>query len=55
MQEGLNILLLILVNHKKLFIGNFEFQVISGRLESSGYTPPRTDYEYAGTKFMYLK
>lgn len=29
-------------------IGHFEFQFITGRLESSGFNPPRTDYEYAG-------
>ena len=34
----------------KTFVGNFEWQVISGRLESSGFTPPRTDLEHAGTK-----
>ena len=34
----------------KSLIGNFEWQFITGKLESSGYTPPRTDYEYAGTK-----
>lgn len=32
----------------KTKIGNFEFQFITGRLESSGYNPPQTDYEYAG-------
>ncbi len=32
------------------FIGDFEWQIISGRLESSGYTPPRTNFVYAGTK-----
>ena len=32
------------------FLGNFEWQFITGRLESSGYNPPNTDYEYAGTK-----
>ena len=37
------------------FIGDFEWQVITGRLESSGYTPPRTDYEYAGTKLYVRK
>ena len=30
-------------------IGNFEWQVISGRLESSGYLPPNSDLQYAGT------
>ncbi len=32
----------------KTRIGNFEWQFITGRLESSGFNPPRTDYEYAG-------
>ena len=31
-------------------IGNFEWQFVTGRLESSGFTPPNTDYTYAGTK-----
>ncbi|MDB4130967.1 capsule assembly Wzi family protein [Flavobacteriaceae bacterium] len=34
----------------KTKIGNFEWQFITGRLESSGYTPPNTDMEHAGTK-----
>jgi len=39
----------------KTFIGNFEWQVITGRLESSGFTPPRTDIEHAGTKLYIPK
>ena len=39
----------------KTFIGNFEWQVITGRLESSGFTPPRTDMEHAGTKLYVPK
>ena len=39
----------------KTFLGNFEWQVITGRLESSGFTPPRTDFEYAGTKLYVPK
>ena len=31
----------------KSFIGWFEFQLVSGRLESSGYTPPNPNYIYA--------
>ncbi len=37
------------------FIGDFEWQIITGRLDSSGYKPPRTDYEYAGTKLYVPK
>ena len=37
------------------FIGAFEFQLLSGRLERSGFTPPRTDFEYAGTKLYVPK
>ena len=37
------------------FLGNFEWQVITGRLENSGHTPPRTDYEVAGTKLYVPK
>ncbi len=32
----------------KTKIGNFEFQLVSGRLESSGYTPPMIDRTYGG-------
>ena len=39
----------------KTLIGNFEWQIITGRLESSGYTPPRTDFEFAGTKLYIPK
>lgn len=39
----------------KTKIGNFEWQIISGRLESSGYTPPNTDMMYAGTKIYNRK
>ncbi len=37
------------------FLGKFEWQIITGRLDSSGYTPPRTDYEFAGTKLYVPK
>ena len=36
-------------------IGNFEWQVITGKLESSGFTPPNIDFEYAGTKLYVPK
>ena len=36
-------------------IGNFEWQVITGRLESSGYNPPNIDFEYNGTKLFVPK
>ena len=39
----------------KSFIGDFEFQLISGRLESSGFTPPNIDYMYAGNKLYVPK
>lgn len=39
----------------KTFLGNFEFHLISGRLENSGFNPPRTDFEYAGTKLFVPK
>lgn len=39
----------------KTFVGNFEFQIVSGRLESSGFTPPNIDYEFAGTKLYIPK
>tara|TARA_X000000368_G_scaffold418995_1_gene421340 strand:- start:2863 stop:4542 length:1680 start_codon:yes stop_codon:yes gene_type:complete len=34
----------------KTKIGNFEWQVIAGRLESSGYLPPNSDLIYSGSK-----
>mgnify|MGYP001493027196 CR=1 FL=1 len=37
------------------FVGNFEWQFITGRLENSGYTPPNVDFEYAGTKLYVPK
>ena len=37
----------------KLEISNFK--IITGRLENSGYTPPRTDYIYAGSKLYIPK
>jgi hypothetical protein len=39
----------------KTKIGNFEWQLITGRLESSGYTPPNTNVEYAGNKLYVAK
>ena len=36
-------------------IGEFEWQLITGRLENSGYTPPRTDFMHAGTKLYVRK
>ena len=34
----------------KTFIGNFEWQLVSGRLDPSGFTPPNTDRTYQGDK-----
>ena len=39
----------------KTKIGNFEWQVISGRLESSGYLPANSDFQYAGTNIYVPK
>ena len=39
----------------KTKIGNFEWQVISGRLESSGYLPAGSDRKHAGTKIYVPK
>ena len=39
----------------KSFIGNFEWQFVTGRLESSKFTPPNTDFEYGGTKLYIPK
>ena len=37
------------------FIGEFEWQLISGKLVQSGYFPPRTDYEYQGRRLWRTK
>jgi len=39
----------------KTKIGNFEWQVISGRLESSGYLPANSTQQYAGTNIYIPK
>ncbi|MDC6480846.1 capsule assembly Wzi family protein, partial [Flavobacteriaceae bacterium] len=39
----------------KTKIGNFEWQVISGRLESSGYLPAGSEMQYAGTNIYVPK
>jgi hypothetical protein len=39
----------------KTKIGNFEWQVISGRLESSGYLPAGSDRQHAGTNLYVPK
>ena len=40
----------------KTFIGNFEWQFVTGRLESSGFKPPGTDMEHARNKnYIFLK
>ena len=36
-------------------IGNFEWQLITGRLESSGFNPPNTEMEHAGSKLFVPK
>ncbi len=36
-------------------IGNFEFQLVTGRLEPSGFDPPNTDRTYAGSKLFVPK
>ncbi len=39
----------------KTGIGDFEWQIISGRLEPSGYTPPNVDRTYGGVKLYIPK
>ena len=39
----------------KTILGNIEWQLISGKLESSGFYPPNIDYEYAGRKLYVPK
>ena len=39
----------------KTKLGNFEWQIITGRLESSGYMPANSDFQYAGTNIYVPK
>ena len=39
----------------KTILGNFEFQLISGKLKNSGFDPPSTDRTFAGTKLFVPK
>ncbi len=39
----------------KTFLGNFEWQFITGKLIGSGFTPPRTDFEYGGNNLYIPK
>ena len=39
----------------KTSFGNFEFQLVTGRLEPSGFDPPNTDRTYANTKLFVPK
>lgn len=39
----------------KTFIGNFEWQIISGKLKSSGYNPPNINATYQGSKLWVPK
>ena len=39
----------------KTALGNFEFQLVTGRLEPSGFDPPSTDRTNAGTKLFIPK
>lgn len=39
----------------KTIAGNFEWQIVSGRLEPSGYTPPSVDRTYGGVKLYIPK
>ena len=53
--EGFKHITFNTLNPIETFIGNFEWQIITGRLENSGYAPPRTDFEHAGTKLYIPK
>ena len=37
------------------FLGNFEFQFVTGRLEASGFKPPQPDRTYAGSQLYRRK
>ena len=38
----------------KTFIGNFEWQLVTGRLEGSGFRPPQPDQTFGGTN-LYIE
>jgi hypothetical protein len=39
----------------KTFIGNFEWQVVTGRLEASGFRPPEPDQAFGSTDLYFQK
>ena len=39
----------------KTFVGNFEWQIITGRLENSGFTPQELILNMLEQNFIYLK
>ena len=53
--QGFNHLTLNTRKPIKTAIGNFEFQLVTGRLEPSGYDPPSTDRLIGGTKIFIPK
>ena len=55
MLKGLIILLLTQEKPIKTFIGNFEFQLVTGRLEPFMDLIPNIDRTYAGTKLFVPK
>ena len=53
--QGFNHLTFNTIKPIKTFIGNFEWQFLTGRLENSGFTPPGIDITHAGTKLYVPK
>lgn len=53
--EGFKHLTLNTVKPIKTFIGSFEGQIISGRLDNSGFAPPDTNRTYNGSKLYVPK
>ena len=42
-------------NPLNTFLGKFEWQLVTGKLESSAFSPPNPDYTYAGTRLYVPK
>ncbi len=53
--QGFNHITLNTIRPLKTFIGNFEFQLVTGRLEPSGFKPPNTEKTYANTRLYVPK
>jgi len=53
--QGFNHITLNTIRPISTFLGNFEFQLVTGRLEGSGFDPPNTARTFANTKLFVPK